>query len=204
MELGRVDPPDLDRRGKSHAVLAPGHLQRHRSALRHRIKRMDEVEVRAGRNAVEESEIAAVLHAIPSHVRDLLATWQPAHGSRNDVEAAALAEFLAGREQKLIAETDAQKRPTAVERSAHGGQEAELIEIRHRIVECAVTRQDHCLRLVDAPRVLRDHRGDPDAPERLLDRAEIPPPIIDYGDHRLASPAAAARTAAITTSLSSR
>ena len=63
-----------------------------------------------------------------------------------------------------------------------------------------------CVRLVDAPRILGDRRGHADPPERLLDRPEVPAPVIDDGDHRLASPAAAARTAAmaITTRPSSR
>src|SRR5262245_59969738 len=40
-----------------------------------RIKRMHEIEAGARRDAVEQREIARMLHEIPSHVWDLLAGW---------------------------------------------------------------------------------------------------------------------------------
>src|SRR5262245_40067609 len=226
-----MNPADLDRGGKLHPIVAPRRaqsgqrrIQSARSGVRSHtllsqatfgqsrahgprynwIIRVHEVEVRARRDAVEESQVPRVLHAVPAHVRDLPAGRKPAHGARHDVEPAALAEFLARREQELIAETDPKKRPAAVERAPERAGEPEAIEIRHRVVERAVAGQHYGVRLVDAARILGDRRGHADPPERLLDRAEIPAPVIDQGNHRLASPSAAARTAAITTYPSSR
>src|SRR5215510_12716416 len=199
-----MDPTYLDGGGELHAVVAPGSLERLRSTFRRRVIRVDEVEVRARGDAVEEAHVPSVLHAIPAHVRDLPTGRQPAHGARHDVEPAALAEFLARREQQLVPEADPEKRPAAVERAPERPREPEAIEVRHRVVERAVAGQHDGVRLVDAARILGDRRGHADPPERLLDRAEIPAPVIDQGNHRLASPSAAARTAAITTYPSSR
>ena len=67
-------------------------------------------------------------------------------------------------------------------------------------LEAVVT---HEAGVVDGPHVLGDRRGRPDSTERLLDGAEVAASVVDYGNHRLASPPAAARTA-ITTRLSWR
>src|SRR4030095_12865772 len=119
-----------------------------------RIKRMHEVEPRARGDAVKQREIARVLHAIPSHVRDLLAGWQAAHRAPHDVESSTFAEFLAGREQQLVAETDPEKRPATVERAADRRQQAEAVQVRHRVVKGAVAREDYGLRGVHHPPVL--------------------------------------------------
>src|SRR5262250_1176226 len=169
-----------------------------------RIIRVDEVEVRARRDTVEETQIAGMGHAIPSHVRDLPPGGEPTHGAGDHVEPAALAEFLAGREQELIAETDPEKRAAAVERPAERRKQPEPLEIRHRVVKRSVPRQHDGVRLVDAPRILSDRGGHADPAKRFLDGAEVAAPVIDHGNHRLASPAAVARNAEITTRPSSR
>src|SRR5262249_20147278 len=105
----------------------------------------------------------------------------------------------AGREQQLIAETDPEKRAAAVERPAERRKQAEPLEVLHGVVERAVAREHDGIRLVNAPRILGDRRGHADPTKCLLDGAEVAAPVIDQGNHRLASPAAAARNAAITT-----
>ena len=52
-------------------------------------------------------------------------------------------------------------------------------------MERTVTGQHDGFRLVDAPRILGDRRRNSDPPERLLDRAEVPAPVVDNGDHKL-------------------
>src|SRR5262245_30571374 len=224
MKLRRVNPSHLYRRRKPHAVITPSDSQRsHRSGVRshpllsqatlgpsrprgprynnpryNRIKGVDEVEPRTRRDAVEDREVTLVLHSIPSHVGNLLTGRQAAHRARHDVEPAPLAEFLARREQELVAETDAEERPPAVERAPKRRDEAQTVQVRHRVVKRAVARKDHRLRVVDGARILRDQGGASDPSKRLLDGAEIAPSIIDNCDHRLALPPAAARTATIT------
>src|SRR5215831_20382829 len=163
-----------------------------------RIIRVDEVEVRARRDTVEEAQIAGVRHAVPSHVRNLPPGGEPAHGAGDHVEPAALAELLAGREQQLIAETDPEKRAAAVERPAERRKQAEPLKVLHGVMERAVPWEHDGIRLVDAPRILGDRRGHADPTKCLLDGAEVAAPVIDDRDHRLASPAAAARTRVIT------
>src|SRR5215510_2045180 len=165
---------------------------------------MHEVEAGARRDAVEDREVAGMVDSIPSHMGNLLNGRQAAHRARHDVEPAPLAEFLARREQELVAETDAEERPPAVERAPKRRDEAQTVQVRHRVVKRAVARKDHRLRVVDGARILRDQGGASDPSKRLLDGAEIAPSIIEDRDHRLASSSTAARTPTITTGPSSR
>src|SRR5262245_16506123 len=161
---------------------------------------MHEIEVRAARDALEQAQVAGVLHAVPSHVRNLPPGRQPAYDAGDDVEPAALAELLAGRKQQLIAETDAEKRAAAVERPAQRSQQAEPLEVRHGVVKGAVPREHDGVRLVDAPRILGDRRGHADPTKCLLDGAEVAASVVDHGNHGLASPAAATRIRGIVAS----
>ncbi len=65
----------VDGRGEPETVVAPGkpgfHLARSRRQFR--IVRVDEVEMRAARDTVEQRERPIVLDAVPAHVRDLAA-----------------------------------------------------------------------------------------------------------------------------------
>src|SRR5438093_9013584 len=225
MELGRVDPAALDRRRESYAVVTPRHanlVRLPRATLRsdarshvrlcqatlgqrrahgpryNRIVRVDEVEASARGDAVEEPEVPSVLPAVPSHVGNLRSGRQAAHGTGDDVEPSSVAELFTGGKQELIAEADPQERLAAVERPAEGGQQAQAVEVRYRVVKRAVPRQHHRFRVVDGARILGDHRRAADATKRLLDGPKISAPVVDNGDHRLASPSAAARTTTIT------
>src|SRR5438093_766012 len=147
-----------------------------------------------------EAQLPRVLDAVPTHMRNLPARREPPYHPRDHVEAASLAELLARRKQELVAEADAEKRPAPVQRPPEGREEAEVLEVRHGVVERSVAWEHDGVRLVHGAWILGHDRRDADAAERLLDRPEVAPAVIDNGDHRLASPAAAARTATITDS----
>src|SRR5207245_6680663 len=136
MELRRIDPPDLDGRGEPDAVVAPGHVK---VLLRPRVRiiRVHEIEMGARGNTLEEPELSRVLHAIPSHVRNLPAGREPPYGAGHDVEPAPFAELLARREQQLIAEADAEKRTAAVERATERWGGAQESVVSDRVVERA-------------------------------------------------------------------
>src|SRR5438874_9169526 len=156
MELGRIDRARLDRRGELDPVLAPGdangagrHLRdrspatlrqatfggsRARRPRYNGIIRVDEVEVGARRDALEEAQLTRMTDAVPAHVRDLPARREPPHRPRDHAETAPLAELLARREQELVAETDAEKWPAPVQRPPEGREESEALEVRHRLV----------------------------------------------------------------------
>src|SRR5438034_8178481 len=156
----------------------------------------------ARRDALEEAQLPRVLDAVPTHMRNLPARRDPPYRPRDHVEAASLAELLARRKQELVAEADAEKRPAPVQRPPEGREEAEVLEVRHGVVERSVAWEHDGVRLVHGAWILGHDRRDADAAERLFDRPEVAPAVIDNGDHRLASPAAAAaaRTATITDS----
>src|SRR5438034_749033 len=156
----------------------------------------------ARRDALEEAQLPRVLDAVPTHMRNLPARREPPYHPRDHVEAASLAELLARRKQELVAEADAEKRPAPVQRPPEGREEAEVLEVRHGVVERSVAWEHDGVRLVHGAWILGHDRRDADAAERLFDRPEVAPAVIDNGDHRLASPAAAAaaRTATITDS----
>src|SRR5438093_129763 len=218
MELGRVDPPLFDRGRELDPVLAPRRakgraprspvrlpqatlgLSRARGRRYDRVIGVDEVEMGARRDALEEAQLPRVLDAVPTHMRNLPARREPPYHPRDHVEAASLAELLARRKQELVAEADAEKRPAPVQRPPEGREEAEVLEVRHGVVERSVAWEHDGVRLVHGAWILGHDRRDADAAERLLDRPEVAPAVIDNGDHRLASPAAAARTATITDS----
>src|SRR5436309_3941136 len=218
MELGRVDPPLFDRGRELDPVLAPRRakgraprspvrlpqatlgLSRARGRRYDRVIGVDEVEMGARRDALEEAQLPRVLDAVPTHMRNLPARREPPYHPRDHVEAASLAELLARRKQELVAEADAEKRPAPVQRPPEGREEAEVLEVRHGVVERSVAWEHDGVRLVHGAWILGHDRRDADAAERLFDRPEVAPAVIDNGDHRLASPAAAARTATITDS----
>ena len=115
MELGRVDPPGLDRRREADAVLAPASqrdadvahgvgLRIRPPTSRTRARQAPlQPESTSGRSrsarpsaiALEQPQRAAVLHAVPAHVRHLEPAREAAHHAGDHVEAAALAELLA-------------------------------------------------------------------------------------------------------------
>ena len=105
----------FDRGGKAHAVFTPGGA--HPVGRHVRVVGVDEVIVGAVRDPLEQSQPPAVLDAIPTHVGHLTAGREPSHHAGQDFEATSLAEFLATREEQLVAQTDAEKRPGAVERT---------------------------------------------------------------------------------------
>src|SRR5436309_10554139 len=145
MELRGVDRAQLDRGGEAHAVLAPrlpeigrvgatrisGQATRGANRARgpryNRIIRVHEVEARALRHPLEQAQPPAVLDGVPAHVRDLPSRRKSPHDARDDVEAAALAELLAAREEQLVAEADAEKRARAIERPPQRRQQAERL-----------------------------------------------------------------------------
>src|SRR5207249_10693008 len=94
-------------------------------------------------------------------------------------------EFLARREQELVAEANSEKRPAAVQRPPEGREESEAFEVRHRVVERPIARKHDGVRAVDGARILGHDRRDAGATERLLDGPEVPPAVIDHGDHGL-------------------
>src|SRR5438034_7912863 len=218
MELGRVDPPLFDRGRELDPVLAPRRakgraprspvrlpqatlgLSRARGRRYDRVIGVDEVEMGARRDALEEAQLPRGMDAVPTHMRNLPARREPPYHPRDHVEAASLAELLARRKQELVAEADAEKRPAPVQRPPEGREEAEVLEVRHGVVERSVAWEREGVCLVHGAWILGHDRGDADAAERLFDRPEVAPAVIDNGDHRLASPAAAARTATITDS----
>src|SRR5256885_7820803 len=121
--------------------------------------------------------------ALPIYVRNLPTGREPAHDAGQHVEAPALAELLAAREEQLIAEADAEKRAAAVERATQRRRQAKTVEIGHRIVKRAVAGKDHGIGVVHRLRVLGHDGVHADPFEGLLDRAEIASAVIADVDH---------------------
>src|SRR5262245_54359494 len=122
MELRREDPPGLHRRGEAHAILTPRLAQV--TGRGHGVIGVHEVKVRAVGDALEETQLPAVPHAIPPHVRHIETGREATHHARDRVEALAMAELLAAREQNLVADADAEERTATVERAADRIEEA--------------------------------------------------------------------------------
>src|SRR5437773_133012 len=126
MELGGVDPPDLDRRRESHAVLAP---------------------------------------------RDAHSLRARSHGSR------VRSVRSRGRSHTLLSQA------TLGQSRAHGPRYNRII----RVNEIEMRARRDAVEEPELPGVLQaDRRRHSDPPERHLDRAEVPAPVVDNGDHKLA------------------
>src|SRR5207249_5573627 len=88
-------------------------------------------------------------------------------------------EFLARREQELVAEANSEKRPAAVQRPPEGREESEAFEVRHRVVERHTARKHDGVRATHGAKILGHHRRDADANERLLHEPDVAPTVID-------------------------
>src|SRR5262245_18049527 len=182
MKLRREQRATLYGGRKRHAVRARGNRQRRIARLR--VVRMHEVEVRAGGNPLEQAQIALRFHLVPSHVGNLGSRRETAHRARDDVESLALSKLLALREQELVPETDAEEGTAIVETRADRVEQTERLERRHRIMEGAVTRERHRLRVRDDAWILRNGRAHTETAQGLLDAAEVTPAVVDDRDQR--------------------
>ena len=129
-----------------------------------------------------------MLDRIPPHVRDLEPPGEAANHPRDNVEPLALTELLALGEEQLVAEANAQKRPSFVEGGAERIKEPQRLEIAHGVVEGAVAGQDEGAGVLDHARVLRHDRAHAETAERVLDATQIPAPVVDDGNHATATP----------------
>ena len=124
-----------------------------------------------------------MLDRVPAHVRHLEPGGKAADHAGDDVEPLALAELLALGEEELVPEADPEERPPFVERGPERVEEPQRLEIAHGVVEGAVAGQDEGAGVPDHARVLGDDGAHAEAPQRLLDAAQVAPPVVDDRDH---------------------
>src|SRR5262249_17610389 len=185
VELGGRHGAPLDGGHERHAIVTP--RAREESVAGLRIVRVHEIEVGAGGDALEEPKARVGRHSVPPHVRNLATGRKTADDAWDDVETASVTEFLAPREQELVAQADAEKGSASVEGAMEGVDQTETGQGGHGVVKGPAPGQDHGVGLVHDTRRLRHPRRHADAPEGLLHAAEIAAPVVDDGDHRLYS-----------------
>jgi hypothetical protein len=119
---------------------------------------VNEVEVRAVRNAFEHGMIRALSHLIPSHVRYLVNRPQPAYLPVHDAQTIMPAVLLRPVEQDLQADTYAQERPAGRYIAGQSIDNPELLKAFHRVSGGADARQYQHVSFSYLVRVIR-HLG---------------------------------------------
>ena len=156
-----------------------------RCVLRHDVIRVDEIEVRAVGDALEDRRAAVESQLVPAHVRHLVLARhvEPHDLARQDAEPFVLAVFVALVEQHLQAEADAQERLAAGDRGADRLDQLALAKCGDRVAKRAHARQHDLVRVRQHGRVARDRGRVPDSLEPLLHAAKVAHFVVDDGDH---------------------
>ena len=106
-----------------------------------------------------------------------------AHAAGNEVESAMEAELLALRKDQMHAKADAQCRNAGTDSCDEWLDEAEILQVLHRVAKCANTGQDQLLGLLHHFRIGSHLNVVAQTAQRVLDAAEVVQLVIDYGNH---------------------
>src|SRR3954447_9080445 len=142
---------------------------------------MDEVEVGAVRDSVEERMVPGPLDLVPADVRERRRLDELGSPAGKDPERRGVI-LVAAVEQKLQAETDTEEWLVTAGPGANRSREPGCIEPCHRRSRRADSRDDKAVRVRQGVRVGSNDDVGTDRRERLVDRDEVARAVIDDGD----------------------
>src|SRR5207245_465730 len=108
-----------------------------------------------------------------------------AHGAGEDSEAANFGRLVAGFEQRLQAEADAQERHAGADAVDQGIANSELVERAHHLSEMADAGKEDFRGGAQAFGITYEGVGAAELGEGVLDRAEVAGAVVEDGDHKL-------------------
>src|SRR5664280_3510767 len=149
MELAAPDVFALHDGRELSAVVAGSGNVRGLDALRP--EGMDEVDPAQVRQPLDESVGAPREELVPAHVGRADAGGKGADAARHEPQAPAHAMLLAFLEEKLEAEAQTEKAPTALDRGSYGRLETRLEEAVHRRLKGSDAGQDLSLIHISEP-----------------------------------------------------
>ena len=135
----------------------------------------------------DERMIDFAADLVPAHVRHLEAARapvEPDHAGVEPPEPLVRAVLGAVPGEQLHAEADAEKRLPLLDHLAlEHVHQAARVEVRHRVAERADTRENDALRRVYFTGIRGHHRLLAEVLEGVVDRPDVPHPVIDDRDH---------------------
>src|SRR4051794_26279273 len=182
MELRRPDPALLDRGHDGAPVVGGGRDDG--LAVGHRRVGVDEVEPTAVVNALEELRARPDREGVPPHVGQPLAgDGEAADLAGDDPEALHTGGLLAGVEQHLHPDADADERLAGLHRVVDHRLQPRFAQLLHTAAEGTDAGQDDTGRLPGHGRVGGQGGVGTEVLEGLLGRAEVADPVVENGDH---------------------
>lgn len=121
------------------------------------------------------------MHLIPSDLGNLEAGGRgetPDPPLEDTESRGAGMEFFAAFEQRLVADTDAQKRPASHDGIFHTRKQILALQGRQAVIESTHSREHHTSGLANPVRMLQDFNVRPRSRQRLVHAFQIPRPIV--------------------------
>ncbi len=146
---------------------------------------VDEVDVGAVLDSVEERVGTVTPQPVPAHVGNRQRSVDSPHAARKEAEAPVEAVLLALLEEDLHADADAQERLPGRGGLLEHPHEAAAPDLVHRRAEGAVPGQDEGVGGAQHRRVSAQHGLGPRVAKSLGHAPEVADPVVDDGDHSL-------------------
>ncbi len=145
---------------------------------------MDEVELGAVRDVGEEGVLVAAGDAVPAHVRHDQVVREAAHLAAQDVEAVVARALVAGGEEDLLPDADAEEGTLLLDRRGDHRRQPARLQVGHRVGGRADAGEDHAVGRQDRRRVVADDVLDPEVAQRVDHAPQVARPVVDDRDHR--------------------
>ncbi len=142
---------------------------------------MNEVEVGAVRDAIEQRVLARPLDLVPADVGERRRTLEPDRPTGQDTERHR-AILVAPLEQELEPEADPEERAAGGQPAPDRRREAPAVEARHRRFRRPDARHDQRIRPAKGLGIPSDRDVGADGRQRLVDAHEIAGAVIDHRD----------------------
>ena len=147
---------------------------------------MDEVEVSAIVDSIEDRVLLRNEHAVPAHVRNLLPTRQTYDAPLEDTQALVLAALFADVEQRLLTHANAQERPSRRDVFLDRLDKIVLAQVLHGICGRAYARHDQGIGVIKIPSARRDQRPHTGVRDRARHAVQVPSAVVDNNEFHIA------------------
>src|ERR1700733_15196259 len=133
MELDAADVVQFEDRGVGNDVIAGGGRGRDNGA----IVAVSEIEEWRIARATKQTRLTTRRDLVPTHVWNALLALESRYRAFEDAEAALLGRFLAGCEESLQAQADAEEGNARADELDEGLPDAQIVEGAHRLAKVA-------------------------------------------------------------------
>src|SRR2546425_11579004 len=157
--------------------------RRYRVAIRFGREGVHEVHVGTIRDALPQNRFVGLGQPAPTDDRQVLAVVDLAHAPRQQPEALVAAVLRRLLEEQLVAEADAEDRPSLQGQLDHAPPQPTLRELFKGRRKRPHARQDHAIGVIELIGVSRQRRVGSDMEKSAVDRAHVAYTVVDDRDH---------------------